>query len=153
MSLKCLLLSVAPEIRENWVSPSWSARCFPFSGGTTLSSSMSHLLPTMITWALSHEYVLICVALWTHSNMNWAEFHLVMNRKLSANHVPVLDSIEGLLISDVVHENKAHSATVVGCGDGAVTLLTCCVLQTNAQAVTWPFQLQADLNPSATSNY
>lgn len=72
-----LLLSVPPEVKESWVSPSWSARCFPFSGGTTLSSSMSHLLPTMITWALSHEYVLICVALQTHSNMTWAEFHFL----------------------------------------------------------------------------
>lgn len=43
--------------------PSSSASRWPSSVGTSLSSSRSHLLPTRITWALSHEYVLICVAL------------------------------------------------------------------------------------------
>ena len=36
-------------------SPSESASCFPLSNEMTLSSSMSHLLPTRITCALSHE--------------------------------------------------------------------------------------------------
>jgi hypothetical protein len=42
--------------------------------------------------------------------------------------VPVLDSIEGLLIGDVVHQNKAHGPTVIRCGDGPVPLLPSCVL-------------------------
>lgn len=44
-------------------TPSCSASCFPLSKLITLSSSMSHLFPTKITCALSHEYVLICVTL------------------------------------------------------------------------------------------
>ncbi len=44
-------------------TPNWSANCLPRSNDITLSSSMSHLLPTKITCALSHEYVLICVTL------------------------------------------------------------------------------------------
>lgn len=43
--------------------PSWSANCFPRSIDTTRSSSRSHLFPTNTTWALSQEYVLICVHL------------------------------------------------------------------------------------------
>ena len=44
-------------------SPRSSASLLLSSVGTILSSSRSHLFPTMITWALSHEYVLIWVAL------------------------------------------------------------------------------------------
>lgn len=40
------------------------------------------------------------------------------------HHLPVLDGVEGLLVGDVVHEDEAHGASVVGCGDGTVTLLT-----------------------------
>lgn len=43
--------------------PIWSANCLPLSVETTLSSSRSHLLPTSTTWALSQEYVFICVHL------------------------------------------------------------------------------------------
>lgn len=44
-------------------SPSCSASSLPLSTDTILSSSMSHLFPARITWALSQEYVLIWVAL------------------------------------------------------------------------------------------
>ena len=43
-------------------NPNESANCFPLSKEITRSSSMSHLLPTKTTWALSHEYVFI----WVH---------------------------------------------------------------------------------------
>lgn len=43
-------------------------------------------------------------------------------------HIPVLHSIEGLLVGDVVHEDEAHGAPVVGCRDGPVPLLPRCVL-------------------------
>lgn len=59
----------------------------------------------------------------------------MMNHKLPANHLPVLDGVEGLLVGDVIHENEAHGTAVVGCGDGAVTLLTGRVLKTNTQLV------------------
>lgn len=36
-------------------TPNWSASCFPRSNEMTRSSSISHLLPTKITCALSHE--------------------------------------------------------------------------------------------------
>ena len=42
--------------------------------------------------------------------------------------LPVLNSGEGLLAGDVIHEQEAHGAPVVGCGDGPVALLACCVL-------------------------
>lgn len=42
--------------------------------------------------------------------------------------IPVLDSIEGFFVGDVVHQNEAHGPTVIGCGDGPVPLLTSCVL-------------------------
>lgn len=43
-------------------------------------------------------------------------------------HSPVLHGGEGLLVGDVIHEQEAHGSTVVGRGDGPVTLLACCVL-------------------------
>ena len=45
--------------------PNESANCFPRSNEITLSSSISHLLPTKTTCALSHEYVFIWVHLVT----------------------------------------------------------------------------------------
>lgn len=97
---------------------------------------MSHLLPTMITWALSHEYVLIwvalkpqfeCLGLVVSSDL---ETH-TDKQILESNDIPVLDGVEGLLIGDVIHQDEAHGTTVVGCGDGAVALLPSCVLETN----------------------
>jgi len=55
-----LMFSLA-EVSKN-SRPSESASCFPRSKLMTRSSSMSHLLPTRITCALSQEYVLI----WVH---------------------------------------------------------------------------------------
>ena len=56
-----LMLSLA-EVSKN-SRPKESAKCLPLSKEITRSSSMSHLLPTKITCALSQEYVLICVHL------------------------------------------------------------------------------------------
>ena len=53
--------------------------------------------------------------------------------RLLANHIPVLDGVEGLLVGDVIHQNEAHSAAVVSCGDGAVPLLPRRVLETKTQ--------------------
>lgn len=46
-----------------FLSPSSWASLWLSSVGMSRSSSRSHLLPTSITCALSHEYVFICVAL------------------------------------------------------------------------------------------
>lgn len=43
---------------------------------------------------------------------------------------PVLHSVERLLVGDVIHEQEAHGSSVVGRGNGAISLLTCSVLQT-----------------------
>lgn len=59
-SFTLMLIFSLADVSKNW-TPNWSANCLPLSVVITLSSSMSHLLPTKITWALSHEYVLICV--------------------------------------------------------------------------------------------
>lgn len=56
-----LMLSLA-EVSKN-SRPKESAKCLPRSKEITRSSSMSHLLPTKMTCALSQEYVLICVHL------------------------------------------------------------------------------------------
>lgn len=52
-------------------------------------------------------------------------------QKADHHDSPVLHGAERLLIGDVVHENEAHSPTVVGSGDGPVSLLACCVLHTD----------------------
>lgn len=44
------------------------------------------------------------------------------------NLIPILDSIEGFLIGNVIHQNEAHGPTVIGCGDGPVSLLSSSVL-------------------------
>lgn len=52
-------------------SPSSVATLWPSCLGTCLSSSKSNLFPTKTTWALSHEYVLIWVALETQQRLRW----------------------------------------------------------------------------------
>lgn len=51
------------------------------------------------------------------------------------NLIPILDSIEGILIGNVIHQNEAHGPTVIGCGDGPVPLLPCCVLEEDKMGV------------------
>lgn len=51
-------------------------------------------------------------------------------------HSPVLHCGEGLLVGDVIHEQEAHGSAVVGCGDGPVALLACCVLG-KQRSVSW----------------
>lgn len=51
-------------------------------------------------------------------------------------HSPILHSGEGLLVGNVIHEQEAHGSTVVGCGDGPVALLACCVLG-KQRSVSW----------------
>lgn len=41
---------------------------------------------------------------------------------------PVLYSVKRLLVGDVIHEQETHGSSVVCCGDGAISLLTCSVL-------------------------
>ena len=43
--------------------------------------------------------------------------------------LPVLNSIETLLVRDVIHQYETHGASIVGCSDGTVTFLTGCVLE------------------------
>ncbi len=50
---------------------------------------------------------------------------------------PVLNCIEGVLVSDVVHEQEAHGSSVIGCGDGTVALLPCCILHLHTQTNTF----------------
>lgn len=45
--------------------------------------------------------------------------------------LPVLHSIEGVFTGDIIHEDKAHGSSVVGCGDGPVSFLSSCILQQN----------------------
>lgn len=43
--------------------------------------------------------------------------------------LPVLHSIEGIFTGDIIHEDKAHGPSVVGCSDGPVPFLSSCILQ------------------------
>lgn len=111
-------------------TPSWSASCLPRSNEMTRSSSMSHLLPTRITWALSHEYVLICVTLqkpWSVSSRDAGD-----SKRL---HIPVLHRVEALLVGDVVHQDEAHGSTIVGGGDGAIAFLAGSVLHSKSTQI------------------
>lgn len=45
-----------------------------------------------------------------------------------SKHSPILHGGEGLLVGNVIHEQKAHGSSIVGCGDRAVALLARCVL-------------------------
>lgn len=47
-----------------------------------------------------------------------------------SKHSPVLHSGEGLLVGNIIHEQEAHGAAVVGRGDRAVALLARRVLGT-----------------------
>lgn len=49
---------------------------------------------------------------------------------MNPSHSPVLDGVKGLLVGDVIHEQEAHCSSVVGCGNGAIPLLSGCVLLT-----------------------
>lgn len=87
----------------------------------------------MITWALSQEYVLIWVALeggGAGVRSREGERKVLLNTNSFCSHVPVLDGVEGLLVGDVKHEDETHGPAVVGRGDGTVSLLTSCVLET-----------------------
>lgn len=66
----CLTFTLSLALVSKNSSPSWSASCLPLSYDTTLSSSMSHLLPTSITWAFDQEYVFTCVDL-KDNNINY----------------------------------------------------------------------------------
>lgn len=44
-------------------------------------------------------------------------------------NAPVLNGIERVLVGNVIHKQEAHCSSVVGCGNGAVSLLSRCVLQ------------------------
>ena len=47
-----------------------------------------------------------------------------IDRESVTVNVPVLNSVERLLVGDVVHEKETHGAAVVGSGDGPISLLT-----------------------------
>lgn len=50
-----------------------------------------------------------------------------------------MDAAEGLLVGDVVHQDEAHGAPVVGRRDGAVPLLAGRVLQAEKSTFYFPF--------------
>lgn len=50
------------------------------------------------------------------------------HRQTISRPSPVLHSVEGFLIGNVIHEDEAHGTPVVGCGDCPVALLPSSVL-------------------------
>lgn len=91
------------------------------SSGPFYSTVSLHLFPDW--YLILHPHSLLQVQLSLHFT------HV-------AHHLPVLDGIEGLLVGNVVHEDEAHGSSVVSCGDGAVTLLTCCILDFKSKKIT-----------------
>lgn len=57
---------------------------------------------------------------------------------ISSYNLPILDSSKGRLVSDVKHYNHPIRATIVGCSDGEVLLLTCCVPNLKLEVHTIP---------------
>lgn len=43
--------------------------------------------------------------------------------------IPVLHCIERVFTGDIIHEDEAHSSSVVGCRDGPVSFLSSCILE------------------------
>lgn len=46
---------------------------------------------------------------------------------------PVLNSIEGVLVGDIIHEDEAHGSPVIRRGDRPVALLTSSILHQHTQ--------------------
>lgn len=98
-------------------------------GGCGSKSNVDRLEPDPLFSASLHLFPdLLFLVLHPH----WTplpQVKLSSNRSHMTHHLPVLDGVEGLLVGDVVHEDEAHGSSVVGRGDGAVTLLACRVLE------------------------
>ena len=113
--------------RKLWTSKQYAEKPEPYHllrSSISISTSVSRLLliistppdPSSTT-ALPLTGIRLCgVGLQSRQSVSHVTHH-------RTNHVPVLDSVEGLLVGDVIHEDEAHGAAVVGRGDGAVTLL------------------------------
>ena len=104
--------------------PSWSARRRPRSADTTLSYSRSHLLPTSTTWALSHEYVLICVHLPQPTNQ--PHHASILTARSSDSMGPVCSRFAVVFIVPFRHKYVAISRRIC-CG----LLCICCGLGPN----------------------
>ena len=54
---------------------------------------------------------------------------MMMMMMMMMRDPPIMDTAEGLLVCDIVHEDETHGAAVVGGGDGTVPLLTSSILK------------------------
>lgn len=45
--------------------------------------------------------------------------------------LPVLNSIEGLFTSNIIHKDESHGSPVIGSGNGPVSFLSSSILQEN----------------------
>lgn len=90
--------------------------------GRGLVELETQLVCELFTSLVGDDSLVLHVALVPHQD------HLgVVPRVRLDLRAPVLDAVEGFFVSDVVHEDEAHGAPVVGCGDGPVPLLSGCV--------------------------
>lgn len=137
------------EVSKN-SRPKESASCFPRSNEITRSSSMSHLFPTRMTCALSHEYVLICVHLkqtacqpistvWPslrpETKVRKRTIKIIFSwswwwkGRIKSKYLPVVNTTEWFLICHVVHKNETHGASVICRGYGSVSFLAGGILE------------------------
>lgn len=59
-------------------------------------------------------------------------------------HLPYSDSLEGLHIGQIKHENEAHGPSVISSGNGAVPLLSCCVPDLKLDTFVVPEEFKGD---------
>lgn len=88
--------------------------------------------------AAGEERIWCCKAMWRvgcqmFSTNNYEE-RITQNKQtnlttLITYFIPVLHCIERVFTGDIIHEDEAHSSSVVGCSDGPVSFLSSCILE------------------------
>jgi hypothetical protein len=87
------------------------------------------------SWLIFWIFPIISRKFCSSTLLQHCRFSVSNNFRQNANNtninfrLPVVDAAERLLVGDVIHEDKAHGAPVVGSRDGPVPLLPRCVLK------------------------
>lgn len=108
--------------------PSSVASLWASAVGTCLSSSKSTLLPTSTTWALPHEYVLICVALGNtnttmsqplHCCVSILHYFILLHRYISEANIALFIALHWYELTDYFINHyisyKTRSAYIIWC--------------------------------------
>jgi len=66
--------------------------------------------------------------------------------------LPVVNTVEGFFVGDVVHQDESHRAPVVGGGDGPVPLLTGRILWSKIPGIRFFFEIMLLMKTCMTRN-